>query len=217
MQKKDSIRMNIPMEITWRGLDKNDSVEQEIHQRAEKLERFHDRIVSCRVVVENPHSHQQTGRPYRVRAVVRVPPNKELVSKRETSGGGPNENLRTIVREAFDNLERQLKELSEVQRGKVKHHPAQEDMVGVVVRLHPRDDFGFLKTAEGRQVYFHRNAVLNHDFDRLEEGTVVRYVAEPGEDGLQATTVAVQDKPGSRTPGGGEDEEVEPPLGWEST
>jgi cold shock CspA family protein len=209
--------MNMPMEITWRGVEKSVALEDEINQRAAKLERFHDRIISLRVVVENPHSHQQSGRPYRVRAVLRVPPNKELVSKRETSGGGPNQNLRTIVREAFDNLERQLKELGEVQRGKVKHHPAQEDMVAVVVRLHPQEGFGFLKTPEGRQIYFHRNAVLNDDYERLEEGTLVRYVAEPGEDGLQATTVAVQDKPGSRAPGGGREEEVEPPLGWEST
>jgi len=39
---------------------------------------------------------------------------------------------------------------------------------------------------------------LNDDFDRLEIGTGVRFVEEPGEEGPQASTVQIVDKPGSR-------------------
>lgn len=60
------------------------------------------------------------------------------------------------------------------------------------------EDHGFLKNVDGRDVYFHRNAVLHGDFDRLAVGTGVNYMEEMGEDGLQASTVRIVDKPGAR-------------------
>jgi cold shock CspA family protein len=48
------------------------------------------------------------------------------------------------------------------------------------------------------EVYFHRNSVLHGEFDRLAIGMGVRYTAEVGEKGLQATSVQIVDKP--RTP-----------------
>jgi cold shock CspA family protein len=60
-----------------------------------------------------------------------------------------------------------------------------------VSKLFPEQGYGFIETRAGAEVYFHRNSVLNHAFDRLTTGTEVRFVEEEGEKGPQASTVAV--------------------------
>jgi cold shock CspA family protein len=51
------------------------------------------------------------------------------------------------------------------------------------------EGYGFLRTDDGREVYFHRNCLKGVDFDSLEPGTEVRFAEEPGRDGPQATVV----------------------------
>jgi cold shock CspA family protein len=43
--------------------------------------------------------------------------------------------------------------------------------------------------ADGREIYFHRNAVLAGHFDRLRIGSQVRFAEEAGEKGPQASSV----------------------------
>jgi cold shock CspA family protein len=190
--------MQLPLEITFRGVQKNEAVENLIHKKIERLERICDYITSCRVVVESRQEHQRTGSPFRLRIFLAVPPGHDVVVQREETQGHVNEDLPMVVRDAFQAAERQLKELVEKQRGQVKTHPEQE-RVALVDKLFPEEGYGFIKTPEERVLYFHRNAVLGDDFDRLEIGTGVRYVEELGEEGPQASTLQIIDKPGSRT------------------
>jgi predicted nucleic acid-binding protein len=74
--------MELPLQITWRNLDRSPAVEADIRTRAEKLNEFHDRIVSCRVVVEASHRHHHKGNLFRVRIDVKVP-ERELVITRD--------------------------------------------------------------------------------------------------------------------------------------
>jgi len=53
------------------------------------------------------------------------------------------------------------------------------------------EDYGFLKTPDGREIYFNKNSVLLPGFDRLEVGTEVLYAEEVGERGPQASRVRV--------------------------
>lgn len=46
-----------------------------------------------------------------------------------------------------------------------------------------------LETADGREVYFHLNSVLDDSFDRLTVESEVRFVEEMGEKDPQASTV----------------------------
>jgi len=70
---------------------------------------------------------------------------------------------------------------------KVKRH--EEAPVGVVSSVSLDREFGFLRTRDGREVYFHRNSVLEGGFDSLKVGERVRFVEEPGDRGPQASTV----------------------------
>ena len=51
-----------------------------------------------------------------------------------------------------------------------------------------------IETSDDREVYFHRNSVLNEDFDKLEVGTRVHFAEEMGEKGPQASSVHVEGK-----------------------
>ncbi len=189
--------MQIPLEITWRGVEKTEALDRLIQERTRRLERVHRRLTSCRVALERPHHSQKTGHSYSVRITLRFPTNQEVVVRREATGREQPESLVQLVHDAFDTARRQLRDTLARQRGEVKTHPQQEK-IGYVVRLFPDDDYGFLRTIEGREVYFHRHSVLNDDFDRIEIGTGMRYSAELGDEGLQAATVEIVDKPGVR-------------------
>ena len=63
-----------------------------------------------------------------------------------------------------------------------------------IVRLFPIEEYGFLETADGREIYFHKNSVLPPGFDHLEVASEVSYVEEMGEKGPQASTVRIVGK-----------------------
>ena len=174
--------MRVPLELSCVNIERTDSLEALVRKGADKLERVCAYIVSCRVSVERPQRHQRTGSPYRVRVNVRVPPGHDLVSKREAGEGGMHEELGTVVRQVFQAMQRQLQGLAEKQRGDVKAHEGQQT-TAVIERLVPKEECGFLRTVEGRQVYFHRNSVLNRDFNDLEVGTGVWFSETLGEEG----------------------------------
>lgn len=124
--------------------------------------------------------------------------------------------LDTVIRDAFSKMERQLKEQTRQQREAEKSqiNTSPQDTTALVTKLFREDGYGFIKALDGEEIYFHRNSVIHGDFDRLEVGTGVRYVAAEGEQGPQASTVQIVDKAGVRV-GKSDETVVEPPLGWE--
>ena len=63
------------------------------------------------------------------------------------------------AREQIDRAERILGDYARRQRGEVKVHDG--PATGKIARLFPDDGYGFIETADIRDVYFHRNAVLD--------------------------------------------------------
>jgi len=108
--------MNIPLELSFRDIEKTDDLENLIRDRVDKLERICDHISSCRVTVEEPQKHIRSGSPYRVRIDLTVPPSHELISKKEPGQGEMHEELATVIRDTFEGAERQLRTLVEKQR-----------------------------------------------------------------------------------------------------
>lgn len=186
--------MQVPLQMSFRKVRKNTAIEDLIRDQAAKLEQVCDHIVGCRIAVEKPQKHQKSGNPFRVRIDVTVPPEHELVVTREASEGDLHEQLPTVLRNAFSAMRRQLKKLVEKQHGDVKTHPAQE-IGGFVVRLFRDQGYGFIKSPDGEEIYFHKNSLPGGEFDRLEVGTGVQWHQEQGNNGLQASTVRIIDKP----------------------
>jgi ribosomal subunit interface protein len=101
------VRMQIPLEIAFKNMDRSDAVEARIREKAEKkLERFAGRITSCRVVVEAPHHHQTHGNCYDVRIDIHVPGDSLVVTR---EGHDPaHTDVYVAIRDAFEAAARQL-------------------------------------------------------------------------------------------------------------
>jgi ribosomal subunit interface protein len=189
--------MYVPLELSFRNVEKSPELEDLIQKKTEKLEKVCDHISSCRVSVEKPQEHMSSGNPYRVRIDLTVPPSHELVAKQEPGQGDQHHELNTVIRKVFQKAERQLKKLMEKQSGRVKTHESQQP-VAIVSQLFRDEGYGFLKAVDDdREVYFHQNAVHDNQFERLQVGTGVFYEMELGNKGPQATTVRIVDKPGA--------------------
>jgi cold shock CspA family protein len=204
--------MKLPLEISFRGIRKTDDMEEFIREKAAKLDRICDNLMSCRVAVDQLHKHKSSGSPFCIRIQMRVPPGHELIAKHDSGQGNLNDSLTKVLSDTFGSAYIQLQELMDKRRRHKKAH-SQENLMGVVVKLFREQGYGILKTIDtGKDVYFHKNSVLENDFDRLEIGTGVRFVEVAGEKGPQASTVAIVNKPGA--PVHNESAELDVPLGW---
>lgn len=183
--------MQIPLQVTFRHMEPSAALETKIRERATELERFHPHLMSCRVVVEQDHRHHQQGNLYHVRADLTVP-GHELVAGRESPKHQAYEDAYVAVRDAFDSLRRQLEDLARRERRDVKHHETPPH--GRISALVPGDDCGTITSSDGREIYFHRNSVVDAEYDKLEVGMEVRFAEEMGDLGPQASTVHVVGK-----------------------
>jgi ribosomal subunit interface protein len=169
-------------------LEQSDAIEADIREKIQKLEQFYDRIISCKVAIEASHRRHHKGNLYRIHIVLEVP-GHEIVVSRDPADHHEHEDMYVTIRDAFDSARRQLQDYASKRRGQVKRHA--EHQVGRVRMLNSDQDYGFLETADGREVYFHRNSLINTDFDSLTEGTEVYFVEEQGRDGPQAMSASV--------------------------
>lgn len=108
--------MQIPLQITLKDMPQSEAIETRIRVKTEKLSRFYDRIISCRVVVETPQRHQHQGKLYSVHIDLTVP-GAELVVNRVQ-----NEDVYVAIRDAYGAITRQLEDFARRQRGEVKRH-----------------------------------------------------------------------------------------------
>lgn len=190
--------MDMPFEIVFERIEPSDFVRARIENEVEKLEEFFGHIMSARVVVGAPARHSQKGGLFEVRIQLQLPAGKQVVVGGSRDRNHAHEDVYVAIRDAFAAARRQLQDHARKFRGKVKtHEPAP---TGRVRRVFPHDDYGFIETVDGREIYFHRNAVLNDGFDRLEEGALVTFAEEMGEEGPQASTVHLAGKHGMRGP-----------------
>lgn len=95
-----------------------------------------------------------------------------------------------LIVEAFNALDRQLREHSGQRQQQVKVH---EDHIhqGRIASLFMEEEYGFIVTPEGTEVYFHAHALKRGVFEKLKEGAAVEFGREEGEKGPQATWVQV--------------------------
>jgi len=174
--------MQIDLQITMRDLPHSDALESHIREKAEKLEKFYPHLTSCRVVVEQPHKHHHQGRNFDIHIDLTVP-GKELVINRAS-----NEDVYVAVRDAFDAAKRQLEDYARIQRGDTKLHTPV--LHGKVARLMSADGYGFIETADGEELYFHRDNLANHDFNQLTIGQTVQFIEDIGSEGYQAKRIS---------------------------
>ena len=180
--------MQLPLQVSFRHMAHSPVLETMVRERAARLDTFAGRIMSCRVVIEPAGKHRVHGNQYVVRIDIKVP-GGEVVSTHEPSEHKEYKEIAVAIRDAFDAATRQLEDYVRRQRGDVKSNAVQQH--ARINKLVPAEDYGFLLTPEGREIFFHRNSVLNGQFDRLQLGTEVAFAEEEGDRGPQASTVTM--------------------------
>jgi cold shock CspA family protein/ribosome-associated translation inhibitor RaiA len=176
--------MERPLKITSRDFPLNEAIEAEIREKAAALDNYYERLSGCEVTVHAPAiKHHRKGGPFLIAIRLTVPGRELSVDHQE------EEELSQAIREAFDAARRRLEDYAREQRGAVKTH--EPIALGRVTRLEREGGYGFLETADGREIYFHCNSVLDRAFDQLETGAEVRFAEEEGEQGPQASTVVL--------------------------
>jgi ribosomal subunit interface protein len=180
--------MEVPVQITFKNMESSAAVEARVHEKVDKLERRFGRIISCNVFVEAPHRRHAKGKLFEVRIDLSVP-GRELVVTHSGPKDQAHEDVYVALRDAFNAAARQLEDHSRKIRGATKTHEAPPH--GRIVRLFPYEGYGFIALSDGREVYFHKNAVVNGGFDKLEVGDEVRLAIAEDESpqGPQASTV----------------------------
>jgi ribosome-associated translation inhibitor RaiA/cold shock CspA family protein len=189
--------MQVPLEIAFHNIESSDWAEREIRTRVTELERIYDRLVSCRVRIDQRNKDLTGTIPPVVRIELGIPGRGEIVVSHEPDRllrKYQHPDLHKAINEAFRVAERRLYDLKEQldDRSKGVAHDAESQSLGQVAELTPEEDFGFLLTKEGSLLYFHRNSVLSGDFDRLSRGDEVHYNEAVGDTGPIATKVRVK-------------------------
>jgi len=190
-------------QITFRNMEPVPILETSILKEISVLERFFQRIMSCRVVIEGPRGGIYGGL-YKVRIDLGVPNEKLFVEQSpslhgtlkdveapsKTKKSEPNRihrDVRRTIHDAFQEMRRRLQDYVRRMRGQTKQHDVK--LQAKVIKLFPEMDYGFLETPDGREIYFNRDSVLDRHFDRLRIGSPIHFAGEVGEKGPRATTV----------------------------
>ncbi|MFZ1108998.1 MAG: HPF/RaiA family ribosome-associated protein [Rhodomicrobium sp.] len=108
--------MEVPLSISFDGIDHSDAIEARIREEADKLEHLFDHIVSARVVVTRPQRRHHKGDVYQVRIHLVVPDAADIVVSREPGVDGAHEDMYVTIRDAFKAARRQLKDTATAKR-----------------------------------------------------------------------------------------------------
>lgn len=183
--------MQIPVQVVFRNMDRSAAVEDRVRREAAKLEQYFQPVMGCRVALEATHRHHREGNLYHVRIDLTVP-GAELVVSRDPSEHHSHEDMYVAIRDAFDAVTRRLEDYASKRRHEVKRHEL--PLHGRIREITPAADRGVIETADGREVPFTRNSVVDDGFDKLEVGNEVRFAEAQGEEGPAASTVHIVGK-----------------------
>lgn len=117
--------MQNPVQVTFHGLDPSAAIEERVMEKVAKLEQFCSDIISCRVTIElhhrNTSNQHRKGEPYHIAIDITVP-GDELVVNSDPKGEAlhAHEDIGVALRDAFQAMERQVKEYVQRRRGDVK-------------------------------------------------------------------------------------------------
>lgn len=179
------------MEIHWVDCgDLGESTRGAAEQRLRALGEGHTDLIDVRFAARTTGHHRLGNQEIRITAQLR---GKEIVAART------RDELGQALDEALDVFESEVRDLRLRRRARRSESEAAPPELGIIDRVAPEGDHGFILTDGGDRVYFHRNAVKHGlDFETLAEGHRVALNLEAGDEGLQATVVypAPADAPG---------------------
>ena len=177
--------MEAPLQITFRDVPSSPAVEASIREHAAELAQFYGRSCaaasssSCRIVISG-------------RATCTPCASSSRCPGTRSSSAASRRRIRPTRTSTSRSVTRSMRRGAScrITRGATVGHQApragRRRPRGTPL---PRGGYGFIETRDGREVYFHRNSVVDGKFDALSAGVRVRFAEERGEKGPQATVV----------------------------
>ncbi len=180
--------MSIERNIVYRGLEPSEAVSERIQEHINHLAGHFPRIRRVDVVLTLVSHHNGNQSNYRVVIEADVPGGRMVVGHEPAPS--VRENAYLALTAAFDAVAQKLARHESRVRRETKRHDSPLEK-GEVMRLFSYEGFGFIRTDEGREIYFNENSVLNQGFRTMAIGTPVRFCEEAGDNGPQASTVKI--------------------------
>jgi len=101
--------MQSPLQITFRHMAPSSTVTERIREYVARLERFHDNVIGCHVVVDAPAAHRNKGAPFEVHIEATLP-GKELFVRSNHADSSAHADVYVALRDAFDDMKRAMRE-----------------------------------------------------------------------------------------------------------
>lgn len=110
--------MKQALQIRFIGMEPSPAVEAAAREKAIKLDQFRPDLMACRVTLELVDRHKHQGRHFAVRIDLTMTGDQLTVDRVQ------HEDVYVALREAFDDMKRQLQDSARRVQGQVKTHPA---------------------------------------------------------------------------------------------
>ena len=189
--------METPLQLEFQGTDVSPALRLLAEEWVKDLETRFGRITACRIAIKAPGGHHRTGGLLEVGIHLSLPDGREVAVSRTPQNDERFADPAFAIADAFKRARRQLQDQVRQMQGQVKE--PERAPVGTITKIDSERGFGFLESADGREIYFHENSVLNAGFSGLEVGNRVSYHETAGEKGPQASTVKPLGKHALRT------------------
>jgi hypothetical protein len=138
--------MQIPVQVTFRGVPRSDDIEALIRNRASALEKFHGRITGCHVVVSASRRRTGDGISYSV-GVDLIVPGGEILANKDHRLRPRHQELEPAIERAFAVARRRLEDFVRRVRGSARG--ARPARARGLVRVAPSEDVPARRAAAG--------------------------------------------------------------------
>lgn len=98
--------MQTPLQITFRHMEPSPAVDARIREHVDHLERFHNDIIRCRVVIEPPSAHHQCA-AFHVTLDLTIP-GREFALSNVRDEREAHADVYVAIRDVFDKVKRLL-------------------------------------------------------------------------------------------------------------
>ena len=171
------------LEIESRNVKMTPRWKREIEERMADLEEEHKDLIHGRVTLTKNRHHKKLTNVAEALIVVSLPGRHTFTARKE------NKTFEEAIRNAFDAVAVELRKFRDKRATKEFRTAPIAPLRGVICKLFPKEEYGFILKEGGGEVYFHKNALKGLSFQELEDGTEVVFNVEDGLKGPQATAV----------------------------
>jgi ribosome-associated translation inhibitor RaiA len=114
--------MQTPLEIAFQNSEPSEAVRSEVARLAKRLEKFSDRITSCKVTVVVPQTRHRHGDLFKIDIRIAMPDHKDIIVNKTHGDAHEHEHVLVAIKDAFSAAQRQIEDCAREMRGQVKPH-----------------------------------------------------------------------------------------------